>query len=192
MALLAGIVIAQEMMEKTDDKDQVPMMRGRGMMGRGQMQMRGRGGMMGMGRMGRGGMMGNMGIMGRLADEIDLSEEQKDEIKDIHTSHRKDMIRMKADRELAQVELQEIMHQDSPDLDAIEDQIRNIANLEAKMKFSQIKTRIDVKSVLTEEQQAKLKELMKNRPARRTGGRRAGAGKPGEAGPMRGRRRRGN
>ena len=47
MALLAGIVIAQEMTEKTEDKDQVPMMRGRGMMGRGQMQMRGRGGMMG-------------------------------------------------------------------------------------------------------------------------------------------------
>lgn len=198
MALLAGIVLAQEVTGKTDkgadqafEKSLSKMgkteasapvsrfraMRGRGMVGPGWMNMSERGGRMG--RVGRGPhrsmMMDQMGILIRLADKLDLSEEQKAELKDLATSHRKDVIRMKADREIAEVELQESIRQEEPDLDAIEDQIRGIANLEAQMKFSQIKARVDARSVLTEEQQEKLKELLKNRPA----GRQDRSGKPG-------------
>ena len=73
------------------------MMRGRGMMGAGRMNMGKRGGRMG--RMGRGPQRGRMmdhtGVLIRLADKLDLSEEQKAELKDLATSHRKDMIKMK-------------------------------------------------------------------------------------------------
>ena len=183
LALLAGIVLAQEVTEKADKDSgaRFRTMRGRGMMGAGRMHMGERGGRMG--RMGRGPQRGRMmdhtGVLIRLADKLDLSEEQKAELKDLATSHRKDMIKMKADREIAEVELQESVRQEEPDLDVIEDQIRSIANLEAQMKFSQIKARIDAKSVLTEEQQEKLKELLKNRPAGKMGGRRGRPGKPG-------------
>ncbi len=134
-------------------------------------------------RMGRGpmmrvgGMPGRMDILGRLADKLDLSEEQRDEIKDTLTAHQKDMIQRKADRELAEVELRELTMEDDPDLDAIEEQIKEIANLEAGMRYSRIKAMVDAKSVLTDEQKEKLKELQKDRPARMM---RRGAGRGGE------------
>ncbi|MBD3181136.1 hypothetical protein GF312_02520 [Candidatus Poribacteria bacterium] len=139
-----------------------------GMMGRGRgMTRHGQRGRMGPGpRRGLAGfmMMGQMGIMEHLADEIDLSEDQKDEIHGIMIEHRKEMIRKKADRELAKVELQEILSKDNPDMTSIEDQIREQAMIEADMKYSRIKVMVDIKNVLSEEQHEKLKELMKNRP----------------------------
>jgi Spy/CpxP family protein refolding chaperone len=170
---VAGIVIAQEMKEK-EEVDQPPAM------GRGMGRMTGRPGMMmRMGRgpmMRRGGMPGRMDMLGRLADRLDLSEEQRDEIKDVLTAHQKDMIQQKADRELAEVELRELVQSDDPDLDAIEEQIKEIANLEAQTRYSQIKAMVDARSVLTDEQKEALKKLQKDRPARMM---RRGAGRGG-------------
>lgn len=160
---IAGIVIAQEMKEKEETAQTPAMGRGMGrMMGRSGMMMRmGRGPMMQ-----PGGMLGRMDVLGRLADKLDLSEEQRDEIKDILTAHQKNMIQQKADRELAEVELRELTMKDDPDLDAIEEQIKEIANLEAGMRYSQIKAMVDARSVLTDEQKEALKKLQKDRPAR--------------------------
>ena len=201
LTFLTGIVFAQGPAEKPGNQ---AGSQGRMMRGRGRAQMSGPGRAMGKGQMGRGawmrrgGMAGRLGILLRLADELDLSEGQQAELKDLLASQKKDAIRMKADREIAQVELQEAMQQEEPDLAVIEDQVRHIASLGAKMQFSQIKTQIDAKSVLTEEQQAKLKELVKDRMSamRKARGRgqsdqpgpgrnRAGRGRPNQPGPDR-------
>jgi Spy/CpxP family protein refolding chaperone len=151
-------------MKEKEEADQTPAM------GRGMGRMMGRPGMMM--RMGRGPMMrpgralGRMDMLGRLADKLDLSEEQRDEIKDILTAHQKDMIQKKADRKLAEVELRELTMEDDPDLDTIEEQVKEIANLEAGMRYSRIKAMVDARSVLTDEQKKELKELQKDRPAR--------------------------
>ena len=176
---VAGIVIAQEMKEKEETAQPPAMGRGMGRMtGRPGMMMRmGRGPMMR-----RGGMPGRMDMLGRLADRLDLSEEQRDEIKDVLTTHQKYMIQQKADRELAEVELRELVQSDDPDLDAIEEQIKEIANLEAGMRYSQIKAMVDARSVLTDDQKEELKKLTRNRPARmmRRG---AGRGRGQQRGP---------
>jgi Spy/CpxP family protein refolding chaperone len=170
---VAGIVVAQEMKEKEEVDQPSAMGRGMGRMtGRPGMMMRmGRGPMMR-----RGGMPGRMNILGRLADKLDLSEEQRDEIKDILAAHQKDMIQQKADRELAEVELRELTMEDDPDLDAIEEQVKEIASLEARMRYSQIKAMVDARSVLTDEQKEELKKLQKDRPTRMM---RRGAGRRG-------------
>jgi Spy/CpxP family protein refolding chaperone len=198
---LVGVVFAQEMMEKTGEEADATypamgrgmgrMRSGPGMMGMGQTSMMGRGRMMGhrSGRpmRGRGRMMGRMGIMAHLADELDLSEEQKGEINDILTAHRKDMIRKNSEREIAEVELQELMRQENPDLGLIEEQIRKIADLGAGMKYSQIKVHLDVKNVLTEEQRKALKEIAKEKRGQMRG--RRGQNPEGKRGSARGRRR---
>jgi len=188
---VAGIVIAQEMKEKEETAQTPAMGRGMGrMMERPGMMMRmgrGMGRMMGRGPMMRsGGMSGRMDILGRLADKLDLSEEQRDEIKDVLTAHQKYMIQQKADRELAEVELRELTMKDDPDLDAIEEQVKEIASLEAGMRYSQIKVMVDAKSVLTDEQKEELKKLQKDRPARMM---RRGAGRGGARRGPAGRRR---
>lgn len=180
---VAGIVIAQEMKGR-EEVGQPPAV-GRGMGG-----MMERPGMMM--RMGRGPMvqpgraLGRMDMLGRLAGKLDLSEEQRDEIKDILTAHQKYMIQQKADRELAEVDLRELVQSDDPDLGAIEEQVKEIANLEAGMRYSQIKAMVDARSVLTDEQKKELKELQKDRPARMM---RRGAGRGGEQRGPAGRRR---
>jgi Spy/CpxP family protein refolding chaperone len=98
-----------------------------------------------------------------MAEKLHLSEEQQDKLKALHTSYNKSMIRKKADREIAEIDLQELIQQEEPDLDAIEDQIRKIANLEAAMKYAWVKLWIDAKSLLTEEQRPAFKKLMEEK-----------------------------
>lgn len=220
MALLASSVFAQELMEKTEEKEvkatapmqgmmgsgmmggMMPMMQGtmnqQGMMGgQGMMNMMpmmqgmmsgsgmGSGGMMcpmcgkmmGQGMMVGQGMMKSPGMMAgfgkpdliAMAEKLDLSEEQIAEIKGIFLAHKKDMIRKKADRDIAELELSELTQQDNPDLNAVEDKIRDIANLGAGIRFSQIKIWTDARSILTEEQKAVLKKTMKEQKASMTG-----------------------
>jgi Spy/CpxP family protein refolding chaperone len=99
--------------------------------------------------------------MARLADKLDLSEEQQDKLKALHISYKKDMIRRNADREIAQIDLDELIQQEETDLNAVEMQIRKIADLEAATKYSWIKLWTDAKSLLTAEQRAAFKKLMK-------------------------------
>jgi hypothetical protein len=89
---------------------------------------------------------------------------------------------LQADREIAEIGLQELIQQEEPDLDAIEDQIRKIADLEAAMKYTWVKLWIDAKSLLTEEQRPAFKKLMKEKMPPMMGqmmsGKKAESGKP--------------
>lgn len=148
------------------------MMGGQGMMGQGMMS----GGMMCpmcgrmmQGMMGGSGMMSVMGMMDAkphiagMAAALDLSEEQQTELKELHTAYKKDMIRKKADREIAEIDFQELIEQDDPDLDAVEESLREIADLEAQTKYAWVKLLVDSKSLLTAEQKAEFKKLMKGK-----------------------------
>ena len=182
--LIAGsLVVAQEAEKPARGRGAGPGFRG--MQGRGPGRMMGRGAQMhGMGRGRRGGRgrtRGGAGNLLRLADKLGLSEGQRSELSEILTSHRKDTIRVKAEIEIAKVDLQKLTRQEDPNLDAVEAQIRNIADLEAGIKFSQIKVRVETKNVLTEEQKTALKKMREDQQAKR----KAGAKKPPEGRRMR-------
>ena len=117
----------------------------------------------------RGPMMGRMNAMrglNFLADKLDLTADQKNEIGDILASQQKDIIKKNADLALAQVDLRKLLGQDDPDLNAVKEEIQRISGMQAEIIFSQIKTRIDVKNVLTEKQQKALEQLRQNAPQR--------------------------
>ena len=204
MSLIAGsLVVAQEADKPARGRGAGPQfceMCGRGGMGQGPGHMMGRGGSMrgmgrgrrggqrgmmrGMGRgpgSGRGRAMGRMGALLHLADKLDLNEGQRNELSEILTSHRKETISQKAEIELAKVDLQQLIKQEEPDLNAVEGQIRKIADLEAGIKFSQIKVRVDTRNVLTEEQKTALKKMRQDQQAKR----KAEAKKPPEGHRMR-------
>lgn len=136
-------------------------------------------GFMGMGRMGRGGP--GMGF-GRIAfgmaegkdfgmfradlmDKIDLTREQKEAIQKIISEHRKDMIKKDADQKLAELELQEMLSKEKPDMGLVRNQIQKIASLKADIQFARIKMQIDLKNVLTDEQKAKMQKLIQEQKA---------------------------
>ena len=182
MVTITSNLFAQEMMMKKMGKEKEATeagakkaMGGKGMMIGGMMcpmyeRMMGEKGMMGGGMMPMmQGMMGGMDMMDMesnmagMAQALNLSEEQHAKLKVLHIAHQKDMIRKKAEREIAGIDLQELVQKDDLDLDAIEAQIRAGANLEAEMKIASFKLLADSKSLLTAEQKAELKKLMKDK-----------------------------
>ena len=147
--------------------------------GRGMMPMRDRmmmrGGMRGpgMGRRMHGGMMGAEGdVVGQLlhrlggpgfyerhAEELGLSDEQKAQFKEIWSSHHKDMIRTRADIEIAQVELKELLTKDSPEFDRAKKKVSQISKMRGEIAQERLEALQKARKVLAAEQIEKLKSL---------------------------------
>ena len=100
------------------------------------------------------------GIM-QHADKLGLTTEQQDKIKKIHFEAKKEAIKLKAEIELAKLELKHMMMADTPDEKEILKAVDNLGQLKTKMKKSEIQKRLATHKVLTKEQLAKWKEMKK-------------------------------
>jgi Spy/CpxP family protein refolding chaperone len=180
MALMAGSVLAAEEAAKPDkDKPaqaQLRRMRSRGAMGMGHglMMRRARG----MGGIRRGAPTDRAIAILRLANQLKLSEAQRRELSELISSHKKAMIKQRAERDIAKVDLQKLMKQQEPDVDEVRAQLMDIAEMEVEMKCARIRVGIAARNVLTEEQQTALKKILRNRPPAQRVRARRGAGKP--------------
>lgn len=155
-------------------------MAGCGMMGKGGCGMMGKGGCGMMGGMGMrdGGMMrGGMGMMhGRMDGmemehhrfkkllwSLDLADTQKADISAIHDRAAKDLIRKRADIQIAKLELRELLEREPLDLAAVDAKLRQLANMKTDMVVSVLKTKEQIKTILTPEQRKRLKDMMEGR-----------------------------
>lgn len=117
----------------------------------------GRGPTMEMGPMDR---MGDM--MGRCLDyakELGLSDEQIGKLTPLHRGMRKMQVRFKADLQLAEMEQMETMEVKDFDLDKALAGDKKIADLKSAHHAALLKTMKEVRSILTEAQFKKMKEL---------------------------------
>jgi len=125
---------------------------------------------------GKQGMRGEMtGRMLRMADEIGLSDEQVDKIKDANTAYRLDMVDKKAALKKAQIVLRDMMRDDA-DQGKVSSQIDNVAKLKSEIQKARYSHKQEVQSMLSEEQLDKLKELRKSNKKGKRGGRGHGHG----------------
>lgn len=157
-------------------------MMGGGMMGGGMM-----GGMMdGMecpmcpqdGMMGQKGMMGGkmMGHMGRdghmmtpgphfdrmytvAVKKLGLTADQKKKTDALKSDYQKKAIRSKAELQVAEVELKDLLSADPVSLEKVRQKLNDIAAKKTELRFLWIKTLEDFKKVLTPEQKEKLKDM---------------------------------
>ena len=179
LMVVASLSVAQHMdhhdaePEKEPEKMMPPEMMRWGMMGGRGMMMRG--GMRGPGMRHRmhGGMMGAKGdVVGQLlhriggpgfyerhAEELGLSDEQKAQFKEIWSSHHKDMIRTRADIEIAQVELKELLTKDSPEFDRAKKKVSQISKMRGEIAQERLEALQKARKVLAAEQIEKLKSL---------------------------------
>lgn len=86
------------------------------------------------------------------AEGLGLSDEQVKRLKVIQLEHQKSAIRMRADLEIMELELKDLLHQQAPDRSAIDDKLTAMGGLKTKMKKKHVHARLDAKSVLTKEQ----------------------------------------
>jgi Spy/CpxP family protein refolding chaperone len=141
----------------------------------------------GMGRWdGRLGFGGGRGLL-RLADNsrlrayLNLTDQQVGRLHQIAVDAEKSSVKTRADLELRGIELRELLRADNPDHDAVLKKVQEISELRGQMMKQHIESLLTAKSVLTPEQQKKLRSFREDRgfggPARMMG-HRAGQGRP--------------
>lgn len=94
-----------------------------------------------------------------LAKEIGVSEEQVKKIKDLSIATEKKLIKIRADMELKEIDLREVLDADKPDEGKAINLIKEIMKKKTEAWILKIKQRIAMKKTLTTEQMEKLKEF---------------------------------
>jgi Spy/CpxP family protein refolding chaperone len=123
---------------------------------------KGMGGEMGMGPRGGQGMWD--GAHGQhIASMLGLDDNQTEQVKPFLYKLQKDMIRKRADIEVAEVELEEVLGKDSVDMKAVEAKLKQIASLKADAALLLIQGIESLKAKLNPEQKKKLTEMMQRK-----------------------------
>jgi Spy/CpxP family protein refolding chaperone len=123
---------------------------------------RGKGSGMGMGFGGGMGMWDGAHAM-HVINALGLDEKQSTEVKSILNQLQKEMIKKRADIQVAEVELKEILGKDPVDVKAAETKVKQIASLKTEAAMMHIQGIEDVKAKLTPDQKKKLTEMMQMR-----------------------------
>lgn len=146
-----------------------------GMMGGGMMRgMMGKKGMMpekvgaGMSCMGGCGMMHREGMVERHfsmciknAEKLGLTDDQLEKLKKAHNGQKKKLIRIRSEIQILNVDLQEELDKDVPDLDRVEKILKKEEPLKTKFTVELLRTKVKVSKILTPEQFEKLRGMMK-------------------------------
>lgn len=131
-------------------------------------------GMPGQGR-GRGmGMMGGHGMMGGpffagMAEELALTEEQQSKLRSLHFEGAKSGLQARTNLMLRRLELEELLQQDEPPAAEVEKRIKALTDAQGALTRHRIEHRLAFRRVLTAEQRAKLRSLVRQRMQERRG-----------------------
>jgi len=99
----------------------------------------------------------------RVRQFLGLTDEQVGRLHKIGVDSEKVTVQTRADLELRHIELRELMRADNPDHDAIMQKLDEVNALRGKMDKQRVETLLSARSVLTPEQQKKIKTFMENR-----------------------------
>ena len=114
---------------------------------------------------------GGGGGFSRVAEMLNLTPQQREAIRKIRYDSKREMIRARAELQLARLDLRQLTEKHRPNLAKVSAAIDKVGALELKLKKSRILMMLKMKALLTPEQAAKAAELRRQRRAR-WGGRR--------------------
>ncbi len=99
----------------------------------------------------------------KMKAELKLSDEQKQKLGAIHRQGAKERIRLNAERQIAHIELQELLQADQPNQAALDRKIEQLADLNRQLTQNRLQGRVASRSILSKEQWAALKHKMGKR-----------------------------
>lgn len=126
---------------------------------------------------GHGKMGGGHGIL-TMADELGLTDQQIEKIKDLQFAHQNTMIDMKAELKKAELILHQEMAADNPDKAKALSAAKNVNAIKGKIQEAAISHRFEMHDILTAEQLDKLNDLRQDRPGQRDNDDRPGRERP--------------
>ena len=92
---------------------------------------------------------------------MSLTDEQVQQLRDLKINYKKDRIRMKAEVDIAEVDLHVLLWDEKAKLADIEAQMNTVHGLMAKLHIASIKAPRDGKAVLSDEQRARMDKMHK-------------------------------
>lgn len=104
-----------------------------------------------------------------LLKKLGLTEEQKEKVQSIRSAAEKEKIKVHAELQIKQIDLQEELEKKNVSEKKVDKLIDEIAQLNKKMLESRIKTMLALKKVLTPQQQEKLKNFMDSKKGQQFG-----------------------
>ena len=117
----------------------------------------------------------------RVASALNLTDEQKAQIKDKSFVQQKEMIRIRAELEMAGLEQARLVSAETTDTNALMQAVEKTGNLRTAMAKLQMKNLLELRNILTPEQRAKLHGVMAKLQERRREEGAAKGQRPGEA-----------
>ncbi len=99
----------------------------------------------------------------RVRAELSLTDEQVGRLHKLAVDSEKSSIKTRADLQLHRIELRELLRADNPDRDAIMSKVQEVSDLRGQMAKQHIETMLSARSVLTPEQQKKLRSFREQR-----------------------------
>ena len=105
-----------------------------------------------------------------MSKELGLSKEQQQQVRNILESRKSEITKLHASVGAIARRQVELMGQDSPDEAAILKGVDDVAGIRAELAKSRVKQVLEMLKVLTPEQRAKVRELMKGRMEKRDQG----------------------
>lgn len=95
-----------------------------------------------------------------IAEELGLSEDQKNKLRDIMNNKRKQKVQLKCQAKLARIDLMDMLFREQVNMQDVEQKIRELSKLKADMHIMKIQSWQDMKNTLTPEQREKMKAMM--------------------------------
>ncbi len=99
--------------------------------------------------------------------QLNITDEQRKKLEDIGFNGEKSTIQDRANLEVRRLELRRLMQADNPDRAAIEKKLQEVGQAQTALERARVNSMLDVRAVLTKEQQDKLREIARQRMAAR-------------------------
>jgi Spy/CpxP family protein refolding chaperone len=100
-----------------------------------------------------------LGMLIKHADKLGLKPDQVAKLKTIHTGVQKKMVALDADKKIARLELRETLEVKDFDLNKANAQVQKISEIEKNEHLEMLKTKKEVRSILTDDQFKKLQDM---------------------------------
>ncbi len=95
-----------------------------------------------------------------MLEKLDLTDDQRVKIRQVRMATEKSMVRLKADAKIARMELEEIMGEADPNREDVKAKLAVINAARSKMLEKSVNLRLEMKKILTPEQQEKMRHMM--------------------------------
>jgi Spy/CpxP family protein refolding chaperone len=125
----------------------------------------GRGGK-GMGTMGTGNAMHEEMHLFHVIKSLDLNEKQIEDITALHNNYTKILVVKRAEVQVSEIELKEILGKEPVDMKAAEDKVKQTEGIKSDIRIQLLRFNEEAKALLTPEQKTALKKKLEMMPMR--------------------------